>query len=184
MKFKYSVILLLSLFCFTNNVFSVDRLNLVSEKQLQEKIKTAEVAKNLDEKTKSRLIENYTKTLDYLELINTSDKKYDFYTSARINAPKQIKLLEKKLNELEKKPILEKKQSDEEILNSIKKIPLSELEQKAESTSIILASITVKNSDLNLSLTKESQNLPEIRKKLITANTTLEKRIEDKQLIP
>lgn len=184
MKFKYSVILLLSLFCLTNNVFSVDRLNLVSEKRLQEKIKTAEDAKNLDEKSKSRLIENYTKTLDYLELINTSDKKYDFYTSARINAPKQIKLLEKKLNELEKKPVSEKKQSDEEILNSIKKIPLSELEQKAESTSIILASITVKNSDLNQSLTKESQNLPEIRKKLITANTTLEKRIEDKQLIP
>jgi len=184
MKFKCRVILLLSLFFLTNNVFSVELLNLVSEKQLNEKIKTTEESKKLDEKAKTRLLENYTKTLDYLELIKTSEKKYNFYNSARINAPKQIKLLEKKLKKLEKKPVLEKKQSNEEILNSIKKIPLSELEQKAETESIALASIALKNSDLNQSLIKESQDLPEIRKKIITANTTLEKRNEDMQLIP
>ncbi len=184
MKFKYRFILLLSLIFLTHNVFSLDHLNLVSVEKLQEKIKAVNDANNLDEASKNKLLDSYAKTSDYLELIKTSDKNRKVYNSSRINSPKKIKLLEEKFKKLDKDSDAEKVQSDDVILKTIKKISLSELEQQLASDSIKLTSVASKNSDLSLSHTNESQSLAEIRKNIITANTILEKKLEEKQLIP
>ncbi|MCU7940039.1 MAG: mechanosensitive ion channel [gamma proteobacterium symbiont of Bathyaustriella thionipta] len=184
MKFVYNIVLLLFLFCFSSIVFSVEPLHLVSENKLQEKIKSTEEAKNLDEESKNKLLDSYKNTLNFLESIKENNKKKDFYTASITDTPKKIGRLENKLSKLESTASKEKTPSDEILLKDIKSISLADLEQHAESQSIKLASLTSKNSDFAQSLNDLSQSLPVIKQNLINANASLNKKSDDKQLIP
>lgn len=177
----YQILFVFSVFFLMNSAFSLEA-QLVDEKRVQEKIKAVENIKGLDDKGKEQLLERYQKTLDSLDSIKTNNQKSQNYRDAIKQAPEKIKVLEKKLEKLEKKQAQEK--SSEQVLNSLKKLSLPELEQLLASESANLEAVKAKNSDLNLTLIRETESAPEIRKQLIETNQTLELRIEDKSFTP
>jgi len=176
---------MLLLLCLANPLFAdQELLNLVTEKKLQEKIKILEEGKDLDEELKSRILGNYKVTLNYLDEMKVTDKQIDFYKSSLVNTPKKIKLYEQKLKKLLKKSAAIKEPEAQEIIESIKKTSLENLEEESVAQSIKLVSLSLKHSELSQSLKNESNSLPQIRKELIEANNILEKLLEDRQVIP
>ncbi len=155
--------------------------SLVSEKKLEDKIKAVENIKDMDEQTKTNLLEQYTKTQDYLDDIKASKQLIEKYQYAIKHSPAKIKKLKKQLLRLEKH--LEKESAPENIEKSTRGRILADLEQKLSSESASLAAIEAKNSDLGQRLADESDSAAEIRKQLISNNHELEQLLEDKKLV-
>ena len=191
-------IIMFSAFFLFNQAFSAET-GLVSEKTVQNKIKTLENNSTLDDKVKNSLSELYTKILDNLSLIKSNEQQSQNYINARKQAPEDIKLLEKKLAALEKKALereklekqeLEKQESQKTTQKKTpikskkaeKVIPLAELEQQFSTESANLAAVEAKGSDLSNRLSVETGSATGIRKRLIEANQILEQSLEDKKL--
>jgi len=173
----------LIVFFLVDNVFSIELDHLVSEQKLKEKIKTIEEINDPEDQSKKKLLEHYSKTLDYLDIIKASNSKTKEYKNTILISPKKIKLLQKKFANLQtpktdkqkdKKPL-----SKHDITDSLEK-----LEQQYASESILLTSLSAKNSNLSQAISNESNSLESIRKKMAQAKSTIEKLHEDSQLIP
>ena len=175
------ILFFISVFFLLNPAVSAE-VGLVSEKKVQEKIKTVEGHKGLDDESKSQLLEQYQKTLDYLDSIKTNNRQSQIYRDAIKQAPEKIKALEKKLIKYEKQQGQEK--SSEEILKKLQNASLSELEPQLNSELANLEAVKAKNNDLAQTLTGEAESAPEIRKNLIEVNQTLELLLDDKKFPP
>lgn len=178
---KFFLFIFIILSFFSSSVFSIE--GLVSQEKVHERIKTVEEMKDLDEETKARLLEVYTKILDRLDSINSNNQQSTVFEATSKQASEETKQLEAELAkqeqaELEPQP----EQSSEQMLAEINKFPLAELEQKYNSELANLSAITAKNSDLKQSLDQEVNSAPDIRKRLIEVNQLLEQKQEAKKL--
>ena len=89
------------IFFLFSHAFSAET-GLVEEKTLQERIKAAEDSKDIDDAARKSLLELYSKTLDHLDSIKTNKQRSKNYSDARAQVPEEIKVLEKKLESLER----------------------------------------------------------------------------------
>ncbi|TNG01307.1 MAG: mechanosensitive ion channel [Gammaproteobacteria bacterium] len=113
----------------------------VTAEVLKSKIAETEAATNLEEQTKTRLIELYRKALTYIEKTQSYKTDSKTFAEARNSAPADTKKLRKSL---------EKKQtvSPTKTLKITEKTPLSELEQLLQKEKADLAAVEAKLSDL------------------------------------
>jgi len=151
---------------------------LVSAKKVQERVKTIEEMNDIDEKAKEHLLDIYTKTLDHLDDISTNNQRSTVFETTRKQSPEEIKQLEDELAKQESQP----EKSSEQVLATINKLPLAELEATYASESANLAAVTAKNSDLKQTLDQELNSASDIRKRIIEVNRSLEQRLEEKSL--
>ena len=155
MKFylEYSFLTFIIFTLFSNPVFS-SQMNTVSEKKVQERIKSVEKMKDMNDEEKTYLLDVYSKILDNLDSIKTNNKQSDFFSNVRTQEPEETKQLKAKIDKLEleqekRKRVHEVEKSSEQILANIKMIPLEELEQTLNSEAANLIAVTAKKAILN-----------------------------------
>jgi len=178
------IFLFISLLCFSSSVFSADDLNLTSEKNIEKKIDKLEKDKSINENIKSELSDSYDKTLAYMEQIKANKKEIAYYKTIQTEAPGKIKLLTKQLKKLTDNQKTKKIPSDAVLLKGVVNIPFADVEHLIMESSIKLASITAKQTDIHKNLNDTAQSLPGIREKLIKINLLIEKKIEERHFIP
>jgi len=174
----------ISFLCFSSSIFSAEDLNLINEKNIEKKIDQLGKNKGIDEATKSELSGSYNKTLSYMEQIKSNKEKISYYKTIQIEAPKKIKQLTKQLKKLTDNQKIKKNLSDTILLKSVVKLSFADVEHLITESSIKLASLTAKQTDIHKSLNDTEQSLPRIREELIKINLLLEKKIEERDLIP
>jgi len=182
-KVNFCVIFFLGLFSFFNPVFSEEAIDSVSEKKIKNKIKIIRDSKNIDEETKISISESYNKTLSYLELIKETDKQIQFYINIQLTAIEKIQQLGLELQKRGDASNIALP-DDKILLQNIKDIPIAALEQQLAAESVQYASISAKNTDLTQLISSVSKSLPVIRQELIETEKLLDKKIQDKKLIP
>ena len=179
MKSIYALFfLLLATSFFFNPVFSAE-IGLVDEKKVQERIKSVESAKSMDEEFRKKLLSIYSKVLNNLDSITTYDQQSVSFTEARKSAPTEIEKLTKKFDQLEKKQ--EKQKTPEVQEKDILNVELPELEQHLSSEMANLTALEAKKSGIRQVLESETGSAPRIRKKIIESNHKLEQLLEDKK---
>lgn len=177
---KFPLLMFVILSIFSNPVFSTE--NLVSEKRIQQRIKTIDDAKDMDEQAKTNLLGIYTLILDHLDSINTNNQQSEKFKAARKQAPEDVKQLEAKLSKYEQvKLVPQPQKSSEQVLAEIRNISLAELDHEFDSESANLAAVIAKKSDLKQSLNNERNSSDSIRKRIVEANRLLEQHQEDKK---
>ncbi len=100
---SFLTFIIVVLFC--NPVFS-SQMSTVSEDKVQERIKSVEKMKDLDEIEKTHLLEVYSKILDKLDSLKTNNKQSSFFGSIRTQAPEETKQLQAKLDKLNSERLL------------------------------------------------------------------------------
>jgi len=185
MKFgsKFSLLFFIMFTFFSNPVFSVE--GLVTAETIQKRIDVVSEMKDSDEKLKTQLLDLYSKTLSNLDSIDTNNQQSVAFEATRKQAPKEIKQLEEKLAKQEQqKQTPPSEKSSAQVLASLEKRLLPELEQAYNSESANLAAVIAKNADIKQSLAQENNSAQDIRKRIIDANRKLEQYRESRNLPP
>ena len=167
---QFCVWLVLTLLVLTplNNAYSAESLAdtygapaPVSLKTLASKIKDAEANTDLDEATKTRLLEIYRKTIRHLEEMHTNNAATDTYIRSRKTDPEQAKRIREKLEKRKTKASA----VTAEIFSA--KTPFAEMEQLLFTEKANLAAVKAKLSDLEQQLTLAAVRPNAVRQQLI-----------------
>ncbi|MGD2055984.1 MAG: mechanosensitive ion channel, partial [Gammaproteobacteria bacterium] len=126
-----------------------------------------ESASELDEETRTRLIDSYRKSLAFLEEAASSEAAAKDYRQARESAPAQAAAIREKLEQAEKT-------GPEVTLTVTDATPLDQLEQELLKEKANHAAVDAKLNELEQQLTNEADRPAEVRKRLVEANTRQE----------
>lgn len=171
-KFFALVLVLLShpvVICAASNISNAfDTPRPISQKALQLKIKDAEADTEIDEASKSRLLDYYRKTNRYLEEIHANEAAVQRFMDSRESGPKQaVKILQ----QLEKRKISIAKRKQKKINDQR---PLKTLEQVLLTEKANLAAVRAKLSDIEQQLILAAARPNFVRQHLIAAKQNQE----------
>ncbi len=165
-RYWKGLLLFFLLFCqnaaFSASVVQTSAPASVTTKTINEKIKQAEAAKDLDDDSRAKLIDIYQKILGYIEETNANNKAAEAFRQARKNAPKETKKIKHKLES-------RKKVSYTKAVKVNEKSPASEIEQQLLVEKANQAAVEAKLNDIKQQIESQMDRPSKARKQLTEA---------------
>ncbi|MCD6534640.1 MAG: hypothetical protein J7L25_11305 [Deltaproteobacteria bacterium] len=145
----------------------------VSRETLDSKIKDAELNKNLDDATRTKLLTHYRKTLNYLEMVRFYNETSQSFISSRQNDPEQAARIREILARRQAKTKASRL-SDIAEDSALLQLPLAELEQRLFTERANLAAVTAKLSDVEQQLLLVAARPNAVRQQLLVTENSQE----------
>ena len=141
--------------------------SVINAQILESKIKEAEASTGLEDSIRNKLIEDYRKTLTFLDNTRSYEEKADSFIKIQNNAPAEIARLSKENENLKK--ALQEKTPETGVGAS-----LSDLEQMVQKEKTQLAGVDARLSALDKEIAIQSTRPTEARQRLIDVKRQLE----------